>query len=209
MKVAIFGATGKTGIEVVRHALEQGYEVTAFVRDPSKLDIEHDHLSVVQGDAEDADAVARAVESADAVISALGQTKTSSPRLLTRAGENIMRAMERHGVERFISLVGAGVDTPQDESTFGRKFMRGLMKLFARDVLEDAQQHSEQVMASGLQWTLVRPPRLTEDAEVGEYEAGDLSLGPGAKLTRADLADFMVEQVRDKRYIGKAPMVTN
>lgn len=208
MNVTIFGATGKTGIEVVRHALDQGYEVTAFVRDPARLGIEHDRLSIVQGDAEEREPVERAVEGADAVISALGQTRTSSPRLLTRAGENIMRAMEKHGVERFISLVGAGVDTPQDESTIGRKFMRGLMKVFARDVLEDAQMHAEQVMASDLEWTLVRPPRLTEGEEQGDYRSGQLSLGPGAKLSRADLADFMVRQLDTREYVGKAPMVS-
>jgi putative NADH-flavin reductase len=209
MKVAVFGSTGKTGQHVVRHALEKGYEVVAFLRSPDKMEIEHDNLTIVQGDAEDAEAVARAVEDVDAVISALGQTSSSSSRLLTHAGNNIMQAMQEHDVDRFISLVGAGVDTPKDESTLGRKFMRGLMKLFARDVLEDAQQHSEQVMASDLDWTLVRPPRLTEDPGTGQYESGELSLGPGAKLTRDDLGKFMVEQVEDDRYVGEAPMVAN
>jgi putative NADH-flavin reductase len=209
MKVAVFGSTGKTGQHVVRHALEEGYEVVAFLRSPDKMEIEHDNLTIVQGDAEDAEAVARAVEGVDAVISALGQTSSSSSRLLTHAGNNIMQAMQEHDVDRFISLVGAGVDTPKDESTLGRKFMRGLMKLFARDVLEDAQQHSEQVMASDLDWTLVRPPRLTEDPGTGQYESGELSLGPGAKLTRDDLGKFMVEQVEDDRYVGEAPMVAN
>lgn len=208
MKVTIFGATGKTGIEVVRHALDEGHEVTAFVRDPDRLDVEHDNLAIVQGDAEDAGAVERAVQGADAVISALGQTKTSSSRLLTRAGEHIMHAMEQHGVERFISLVGAGVNTPDDTSTLGRKFMRGLMKILARDVLEDAQQHADQVMASDFDWTLVRPPRLTEGDEQGNYRSGQLSLGPGASLSRADLADFMVQQIQSDQYVGRAPMVS-
>lgn len=87
--------------------------------------------------------------------------------------------------------------------------MRGLMKLFAKDVLADAQQHSEQVMASDLNWTLVRPPRLTEEEGTGSYESGDLSLGPGAKLSRDELGKFMVEQVGDDRHVRQAPMVAN
>ena len=210
MKLAIFGATGDTGRHVATAALERGHEVRAFVRNPDKLEMGHDDLEVIVGDAENAEDVQRCVFGVDAIISALGQAKGSSSRLLTRAGKNILDAMETDDVDRFVSLVGAGVEIPGDESTLGRKFMRGLMKVLARDVLDDAQMHAEDVMATDIDYTLVRPPRLTDGPPAGEWTAEEtMKLGPSASLTRADLANFMVTVVEEESFIRSAPMVTN
>jgi putative NADH-flavin reductase len=209
MRIAIFGSTGKTGQHVVEQALERGYEVTAFVRDPSKLTVDPESVRVVQGDAQDAEAVAKAVEGADAVISALGQTPSSQKDLLTVSADHIVDAMKDHGVDRYVTLLGAGVSDPKDHSSIGRKFMLGLMKIFARHILEDAQNHADKVRASGLDWVIVRPPRLTDGERTGRVEAGYMKLGPSATISRADLATFMLDSVEDDTWVGQAPMVTN
>ncbi|MFP4597278.1 MAG: NAD(P)-dependent oxidoreductase [Persicimonas sp.] len=208
MKIAIFGATGKTGSHLVEQALEAGYEVTAFVRDPSKLEVDPERLRIVEGDVREAESVARAIEGADVVISALGHTPTSKDDILSVAADHILAAMQEHEVERFITLLGAGVSLPGDPSSLGRKVMRGMMKLMVGKMLEDAQAHADKVRDSDLAWTIVRPPRLTDGLHTGEVEAGYLKLGPSNKISRADLAEFMLSQVDDDTWTRQAPMVT-
>jgi putative NADH-flavin reductase len=208
MEICVLGATGDTGRHVVESALEAGHEVIAFVRDPSKLERSDDErVRVVEGDAERYEDIERAVEGTDAVISALGQAEGSSKRLLSKVADHLVRAMEAHDLERLVTLTGAGVQMPGDESTLGRKFMRGMMKVLARDILEDAQEHADKISASDLAWTIVRPPRLTHGDRSGSVEAGYLEPGPTDRLSRADLAAFMVEQVEDETWVREAPMV--
>jgi putative NADH-flavin reductase len=147
---------------VTEQALAAGHEVTAFVRDPAKLGLNHERLRVVQGDIADAERMAEAVTGQDAAISALGQTRTSSRDILTVAARNLLPAMRQAGVRRFVSLVGAGVADERDTGSLGRTLMLGLMRLVARHLLEDAERHAELVRASDLRWTLVRPPHMAD-----------------------------------------------
>jgi putative NADH-flavin reductase len=209
MKLIIFGATGKTGRHIVKQALAADHEVTAFVRDRAGMDIMDERLRVVQGDVTDAAQVREAVRGQEAVISALGQTKTSSRDVLTVAARHLVPAMEQEGVHRLVTLVGAGVPDERDTGSLGRTMMRGLMKLVARHVLQDAECHAEIVRASGLEWTLVRPPRLTDGPSQGGYRTGYLQLGAKDTISRADLADFMLDLAANGRFIREAPMVSN
>jgi putative NADH-flavin reductase len=208
MKVTVLGATGKAGRHVVEQALADGHEVTALARTPAKLDIRHERLRVVQGDVEDAERLEQAVTGADAVISTVGQTKTSSPELLERLAQNLVPAMQKQGVRRLVTLVGAGVPDERDEGSLGRSFMRGLMKLVARKLLEDAERHAQIVRSSDLDWTLVRPPRLTDGERQGQYRTGYLRLGPKESISRADVAEFMLDLAGNGRYVREAPMVS-
>lgn len=204
MELTIFGATGRTGRHLLEQALGAGHTVTAFARDPAKLPVQHERLRVVQGDIRDAERVEEAVRDADAVLIAL----SSGNDVLGSAARHILPAMRKHGVRRLITLVGAGVPDRQDPSSLGRSFMRGLMKVVARDVLKDAELHAEQVRASELDWTLVRPPRLRDGPHTGEYRTGILQLGPAESISRADVADFMLQLTTDHRYVREAPMVS-
>jgi putative NADH-flavin reductase len=208
MRIAVFGASGKTGRQVVEQALAAGHQVTAFVRDPAKLGMEHPALRVVRGDISDAARVDEAVRGQDAVVSALGQTKTSGKDVLTVAARVLIPAMERAGVRRLVSLVGAGVPDPRDPSSFGRTMMRALMKTLVGHVLRDAEEHARLLRASGLDWTLVRPPRLTDGPRTGTYRTGILRLGMGETLSRADLAEFMLHAAAEGTFVRDAPMVS-
>lgn len=215
MHLTIFGASGRTGRHLVRLALDQGHHVTAFVRDPDKLarvgvPVEHEHLRIVQGDVTDAEPVHEAVAGADAVLSALGHAKGSPKDVQTVGTRHILDAMDRHGVDRLISETGAGVPDPKDaDPSLGARFMRGLMQLIAADVLQDAEQHADLIRQSEADWTLVRAPRLTEGPQTGVYEAGYMDLGAGAKISRADVADFMLTLATDGGYHREAPKVVS
>jgi putative NADH-flavin reductase len=209
MKIAIFGATGKVGRHLVDQALERGDRVTAFVRDPSKLTTQrHERLKVVQGNVQNPKDVEQAVAGTDTVLSALGQTKTSSKDVLTEGIKNIVAAMNKHGVRRLVSLTGAGVRDPKDEPKLVDRVIGSLLKLLQRDLLEDAVGAARVIQESDLDWVIVRAPVLNEAEKKGEYRVGYVGKESGTRLSRADLAGFMLEQTTDDTYLHQAPMVS-
>ncbi len=209
MKLAVFGATGKTGIPLVKQALEAGHEVKAFVRSPEKMPIKHERLELVQGDATDPKAVERAVEGTDAVLSALGHAKGSPDDVQTVATRNIVAAMKRHKVERIVSLTGAGVSDPQDRPKLTDRAIKFLLSTLQRSVLTDAENHADVLRRSGLDWVIVRGPMLTEGPHTGRYKVGYVGKNSGMRASRADVADFMLKQLTDDRYLHQAPMVSS
>jgi len=206
MQITVFGATGRTGVPLVRQALDRGHDVVAFARSPEKLPVEDSALTVVEGDAYGGDGVAEAIAGADAVVSVLGQTAEGPDDLLTVAGDNVLAAMREAGVERFVTLVGAGVREAGEDVSLSGKAMGVLLKLFAADVLDDAAEHVRRVGATDLDWTVVRAPRLTDGAGTGEYRAGDVDLG-FESVARADVARFVLDCVEDDLYVGELPKV--
>jgi len=220
MRIAVFGATGRTGRPLVEQALGRGHEVVAFARDPADLPDgvrDDDALTVVDGDAYAGDGVAAAVAGGgtgavpvDAVVSVLGQTDAGPDDLLTVAGRNVLDAMADHGVERYVTLVGAGVREPGESVSLGGKVMGSLLKLLAGEVLADAAAHVEDVRSSDTRWTVVRAPRLTDGAHTGEFRHGTaLELGLRDTAARADVAQFLLDCLADDRYVGELPKVTD
>lgn len=157
MQLAVFGATGRTGIPLCRQAIDRGHDVVAHTRSPEKLSFA-DEVTVVEGDVFTGEGVGEAVTGADAVVSVLGQGDGSPDDLLTVAGGHITEAMAAEGVDRFVTLVGAGVREEGESVSLGGRVMGALLKLLARSVLEDATAHVEHVRETDLDWTVVRAP---------------------------------------------------
>ena len=208
MHLALLGATGRTGRPLLDQALSAGHTVAALARTPSALD-GSPGLTVVSGDALDPDAVARVVEGADAVLLTLGHAKGSPPDLMARAARNTVDAMERHGVRRVVTETGAGVADPRDPGGLGPRFMRGVMRVVARTLLADSEAHVDVFRPSGLDWTAVRAPRLTNGPRTGAYRVGYFAMGPGHSISRADVADLMLRLATTDEYARAAPMVTS
>jgi putative NADH-flavin reductase len=208
VRVVIFGASGRTGRPLVEQALAAGHEVRALVRDPSKLPISHGRLAVVRGNVLDAAKVEETIAGTDAVLSALGQTKGSPKDVQTRGMENIVAAMKRHGVRRLVSLTGAGVRDPRDEPKLVDRAITFLLRRLQPDVLEDGVRHAEVIKASGLEWVIVRGPRLTEGPKKGEYRVGMVGKNSGIRISRADLADFMLKRTTDDAHLRRMPVVS-
>lgn len=209
MKLAIFGATGKTGRHLVEQALAKGHIVTALARNPDKLVLGHDRLKVVQGDIRDADKVAQTVAGADAVISVLGPTSNKEEMSVSQGVDNILAAMRQHGVRRLIQSAGAGVRDPQDQPTLVHAFFGGLVRLLSPNVVADMEQVVDKVRGSRLDWTVVRVPMLTEDAGTGNVRVGYVGKDIGPRLARPDLADYLLKQLEEPTYVGKAPAISN
>ena len=206
--VAVFGATGRTGQPLVRRLLEAGYAVRAQARTPAKMDVEHERLEVVQGDYKEATDVAAVVAGSDAVINLVGHVKGSAPDVLTQGIAHVVSAMRGAGITRIVNLTGAGVEHPDDRPKLVDKIFRRVMRTFFSDVIHDATESSFVLRASELDYTNVRAPRLTEGESKGTRRVGVVG-EINSSLTRVDLADFLVEVLREGKYVGEEPAVSN
>ncbi len=213
MNLLVLGASGKVGRLIVAEASAAGHAVTALARSRARLEAAETALpegvSVVEGDVRDAEALRACLPGHDAVLSAVGWTKTSGKDVLTQLARNLTALAPQAGVDRVVSLVGAGVADARDPNSFGRSLMRGVMKLVVGAMLADAQEHADLLRASSLRWTLVRPPRLVDGPPLGRWEAGYLRLGAGNTITRADVARFMLHAAEEGAWVREAPMVSN
>lgn len=209
MKLAVFGATGKTGAPLVEQALAAGHTVVALARDPSKLALKNERLTVIQGDIGNAAQVAQVVQGADAVLSVLGPASNAPDFQISRGMANIVAAMQQTGVRRLVVSTGAAVGDPNDAPKLFHRVMNVLVQTTAKNVYQDMKQTADIVRASDLDWTIVRVPMLTGGAKTGSVRVGYVGKGPGARLTRADLAAFMLNQVDDKTYLYQAPAISS
>lgn len=206
--ISLFGATGKTGRRVLSRAIDAGYEVRALVREPAKLSVASPGLTVIRGDVLDADAVDQTVAGSDAVLSLFGQVKGSPPTLQADGTKHIIDAMQRHGVTRIVTLSGGGLAAPLDRPGPADRIIRFLLKTLSGHVLVDAERHLAVLASSGLDWTVVRGPRLTEKPGVGTYGVGWVGVGASTQISRDDLADFILTQVEDRTFVGQMPFVS-
>lgn len=209
MRLLVFGATGATGQQIVMQGLQQGHELTVFVRNPAKLTFRDDRLRVVVGSVpEDADAISAAVRGQDAVISALGvRNSLKSGNLISRAMRTIVPAMERQAVRRLIFTSGFGVgDTRRDAPLLPRIMYRVLLT----DIFADKADAEHYLRESSLDWTLVYPVLLTNGPITGQYRVGErLSLRGLPMISRADVADFILKQLQDPAYVRKGVAISS
>ena len=207
MKLLIFGSTGGTGRQLVEQALKQGHTVTAFARSSTKLDIHHANLKIVQGDVTDLATVEKAVQGQEAVVSAIGAGEKRTT-LRTDGTRQIIRAMEKVGIRRFISLSTLGIGDSQDLLPFHYKYF--LVPLLLRHAFADHERQENYIKQSRLDWIIVRPAALTNGTHTSIYRHGFTSSDKTikAKISRADVADFILKQLTDDTYLHKTPGVS-
>ncbi len=207
IQLTIIGASGRTGLPLVEQALTAGYKVKALVRNKQKLSMQHPRLEIVEGDAKNTAKIEEAVKGSQAVLMVLGHTPSSDKDILATSTQHVVNAMKKHGVKRLINLTGAGVKYTDDPSSFGASLMRFLLKTLAGKLLEDSINQNSIIQNSGLEWIVVRGPRLTDGPRTGKYQTGYLTMGPGQSISRADVADFMLNLVDNNIYLHKGPMI--
>jgi putative NADH-flavin reductase len=208
-RVLIIGATGGTGRQLVQQALDQGHQVTAFVRKPAKLKIEHPNLRVAQGNVLDYTTVEAAMQGQSAVLSALGHKRFLWPtKILSRGTENIMRAMKRCRVPRLICESSLGVGNAVGRlglpATFF--FVPLILPFYLWDRVRQETLIEDNI---DIDWVLVRPPVLTNGPKRDNYRHG-FNVGNyiwPRRISRANVPDFMLRQLNDDTYMGTAPGV--
>jgi putative NADH-flavin reductase len=207
-RLLVLGGTGGTGREIISQALDSGHEVTAFVRNAGRLEVRHDHLRVLTGDVTEGSAdLDAAMGGQDVVVSALGRGKSfQSGGLIARSMPHIVNSMQRQGVRRLIvvSAFGVGV-TLRDVPLVPRIFIRLLLK----DIYRDKNAGECELRSSELDWTVVYPSGLFDGPASGRYRVGErLSLRGFPRISRADVAHFILSQIDEATYCHKGVMLS-
>lgn len=200
-RILVIGATGGTGRQVVGQLLEKDYEVTAFVRKPSKLQMTHPKLKLARGDVMDYESVEKAVEGQDAVLSALGHKRFFYPtRILSEGTGNLIRAMQKFDVGRFVCETSLGIGG--SAGRMGLYYTLFTIPVILPFYFWDKARQETLISGSALKWTIVRPGVLTNKAGKGGYRHGPKigSYIRTVRISRADVATFMIEQLTDNTY---------
>jgi uncharacterized protein YbjT (DUF2867 family) len=206
MKILVVGATGGTGRHIVAQALERGHDVVALARNPAKLDVTHDRLRVVKGDVMDPSTLDAAVRGCDAVVCALGHKRWLGPsNILSQGTRNVVAAMEKNGVKRLVIETALGVG--DSIGRLGVYYTLFTIPFILPFYWFDKERQERVVRASNLDWIIVRPGQLTNGRKRGTYKHGP-RVGNyvwSVSISRADVADFMLNQLASTPYLRQAP----
>jgi putative NADH-flavin reductase len=195
MKVVTFGAAGGIGREVVPQALDAGHTVTAVVRRPTALPLQHERLSIVKGDVMDAANVWEAVRDQDAVISTVGTNSLEPTTVYSQGVANMLQAMQATGARRLLCISATGIDPGVP---IQRLLAKPILWIILKNMYTDLVRMENLVSASELDWTIVRPPQLTDKPRTGVYRWSINKHLPGCwSLSRADTADYLVTHLSD------------
>ena len=207
-RVLIVGPTGGTGRQLVAQALERGFAVTALVRNPSRLQVDHPQLTVIQGDVLDYASVEGAMRGQEAVVSALGHKRFFYPtRILSEGTRNLLRAMETHRVPRLVCETSLGIG--DSAGRLGLLFTFFTIPVILPFYFWDKTRQERLIAGSNVEWVIVRPGRLTNADKRGRLRHGrDVgSFFWTVRISRADVADFMLNQLESDTYLRAAPGV--
>lgn len=207
-RVLIVGASGGTGRQLVAQALERGYEVTVLVRNPAKLQIDHPRLRVLRGDVLDAASVTAAMRGQQAVVAALGHKRFFGPtRILSEGTRNLLQAMEAQGVPRLVCVTSLGIGS--SAGRMGLYYTLFITPVVLPFYFWDKTRQERIIAASNVEWVIVRPGVLTNADKRGSYRHGPHvgSFLWTVRISRADVADFMLNQLTSDTYLRAAPGV--
>ena len=199
-RIVIFGATGGTGQELVTQALQANYSVTAFARSPEKLNVSDTNLKVIQGDVLNLEDLCRAVENQDVVLCSIGMPPSDKSMLRTKGTVNIIKAMEKQGMNRLICQSTLGIGDSKVFLPWHWKFI--IVPLILKRAFKDHEIQESKIENSKLDWTIVRPAALINGKKTGRYKHGfAYSDKIKVKVSRADTAHFMLSQIDDNQYL--------
>lgn len=205
MHIAVFGATGGTGREIVRQAIEAGHEITALVRDTGKIKHKDDRLYIVIGDVLDIKKVEETIAATDAVICTLGNTSNNPDDVVSQGTQNIVQAMQKQGLSRLVVVSSMGVGDSIEQVSLSFKM---LTKTVLRKAIEDKERQEAIVEESNLDWVIVRPSGLSNGPQTSSYQAGADPTIEANQISRADVAEFVLQQLTDDTFLQQKPAIT-
>jgi len=212
MKITILGSTGFVGKVLVRKAIAEGYQVKALARNPGKLEEFRDKIEIVEGNVFKSSSIEAAIEGAEAVLSTIGPPQTGKPfdpYQYEKAMKEIVRIMDKNRIQRYIHIGGAAHAGGENENwPLNRRLLKLFLGLFGKSILVTKHLEWEVLKASDLDWTLVRPPRISNEEAKGNLSADEKNLA-SLKVSVEDLADFILLQLSSKEWIRKAPLVSS
>jgi len=208
MKIVVIGASRGIGREVVEQAVARGHEVTALLRDPGKVTLEHARLHKVRGDVGKPEDVRSTLSGQDAVCTCVGVNPTRGPvELFSRGARNVLAALQDAPATKYVAVTGIGAGDSRGHGGFF--YDRIFQPLLLATIYADKDREEELIKASGADWLIVRPGFLTNGPRTGVYRAiTDLSGVTAGKISRADVADFILNQLESPSLFGQTPLLT-
>jgi len=201
-KVLIFGATGGTGQELVKQALEHKYAVSAFVRSPQKIKLSNANLKIIKGDVLNYTDVLKATNNQDVVFCNLGMPASDKSTLRTDGTCNIIKAMEERNISRFICQTSLGFGDSKEILPWHMKYI--IVPFLLKNAFKDHEMQEYKIEKSKLEWTIVRPGNMTNGNRTESYKFGfDSKEKIKLKISRADVAHFMLSQIENNQNIHK------
>jgi uncharacterized protein YbjT (DUF2867 family) len=210
MNIAILGSTGFLGKEVLKKALDSGYQVKTLVRNPKKLGKFKNRVDYIEGDVNQTDKLEKTVTGTDVVISTVGppMKNLGNPEMYKNAMEQLVSILEKKKIKRYIHIGGAAHLGGENENwSIGRKILRFVLSLVAKPVLIAKHLEWEVLKKSNLDYTLIRQPGIMKKVFKGRGTVADEKSLPRTKVNVEDLAAFIVEQISSKEWIKRAPLV--
>ena len=199
-KIIVFGATGGTGNQVVEQALLAGHKVTVIIRNPDAFAIQHQRLEIIKGDVFQPSTFQNAMKEKDAVVSCLGIKKREPTTVYSEGVGNIITAMQQAGINRIICLSAAAVIVPPKGSFLAKFIAKNILQPLFKYSFADMLLMEKMLLGSHLNWTVIRPPRLTDAERTGKYRTTmNEPLPNPSKISRADLADYIVNHLTDEK----------
>lgn len=201
-KILIFGATGRTGQELMKQALDENYDVTAFVRSLDKINISHVNLKVFKGSVLNYSDVLNGVQKQDVVFCNLGMPASDKSTLRADGTTNIVRAMKEKGVSRFICQTSLGFGDSKEVLPWHMKYL--IVPFILKNAFKDHELQENVIENSNLDWTIVRPGNMTNGKITNTYKHGfEPTEKIKLKISRADVAQFMLSQIDNNQYLRK------
>ena len=205
-KILLIGATGGTGKQILAQALEKGYYVTALVRNSKKQKLTHSNLNVIEGDVLKPESLTTVMHGQDVVISSLGHKHFfGASSILSKGTENVMAAMNKAGIKRFICITALGINDSRFK--LGLYYTLFTKLLILPFYFHDKAKQEKLISQSNLDWTIVRPGQLFNGKKRENYLHGE---GLGSyiltkMISRADVAHFILKELEENRYVKKKP----
>lgn len=208
MNLLVIGASGGIGKCIVEQALDAGHKVTAYARNPNTLAPYHVNLTTFIGDISDEKAVERAMKDHDAVCVTIGVKPTVKPVTIFSEGTKyVIKAMQKHHITTIVCVTGIGAGDSRNKGGF--LYDRIFNPLLLKTIYEDKDRQEEIIRQSDLDWLIVRPGFLTNGPLTGNYRVlTDLGGVKAGTISRADVAHFILNQLKDKTYFGQTPLLT-
>jgi putative NADH-flavin reductase len=210
MKIAILGSTGFVGKVLINKALANGYQIKTLTRNPENLNYIKDKVEIIQGSIFEPSAIEATIKGTEAVLSTIGppQRDQGDPGQYEKAMKDIVGAMDKYGIKRYIHIGGAAHEGGENEVwSFNRRFLRFFLNMVGKPILVAKHLEWEVLKKSDLDWTLVRPPRIANEETSGNLSADEKKLY-SLKAGVGDLTNFILEQITSKEWIRKAPLVS-
>jgi putative NADH-flavin reductase len=209
MRLAILGASGRTGNHLVRQAIAMGHDVTAFVRRPNKLPLSHERLRVIIGDARDRYGIERAFQHADAVIDAIMPAADEPESTHADIIATVIHGMKKHGVARLVGFCDTHVQIPNKSNIITQRLGTLLLSPSANRMARASQQYVDFITHSQLDWSIVRTHTLIDESFNGQYSIDTSNRTLNAKVSRANVADFMLRIAVNGSHLKELPIISN